>query len=94
MPDCLLGITDVKESPASLKGNSIGPRNGTDRANLVKPPDNHKSPLPRNKGTDKQGIYRIKLRITLPDSYKLFLYSLGVTPFIRKKKRPKVVESA
>ena len=39
-------------------------------------------------------IYRIKLRITLPDSYKLFLYSLGVTPFIRKKKRPKVVESA
>ena len=43
---------------------------------------------------DKQGIYRIKLRITLPDSYKLFLYSLGVTPFIRKKKRPKVVESA
>ena len=57
MPDCLLGITDVKESPASLKGNSIGPRNGTDRANLVKPPDNHKSPLPRNKETDKQGIY-------------------------------------
>lgn len=30
----------------------------------------------------------------LTDSYKLFLYSLGVTPFIRKKKRPKVVESA
>ena len=26
--------------------------------------------------------------------YKLFLYTLGVTPFIRKKKRPKVVESA
>lgn len=26
--------------------------------------------------------------------YKLFRYSLGVTPFIRKKKRPKVVESA
>lgn len=62
----------------------------------------HSMPIPRQSVTgppgcnhfDIRGIYRIKLRITLPDSYKLFLYSLGVTPFIRKKKRPKVVESA
>ena len=36
-----------------------------------------------SKGADKCGFL-----------YKVFLYSLGVTPFIRKKKRPKVVESA